>query len=163
MEDLTVQVERSSDQETWTTVSPEAVAEGEWQDGEATQGQTWFYRLRSVRQGDVGAPIVGPPGDPIGVDHPDVYPPPAPTDLVCLPEDDRVRLRWATPSRGVTFRIERSVHRGAPEVIASSWERLEFDDVAAPFGPLVYEVRAVDEAGNPSGAIACETLIGAMP
>jgi hypothetical protein len=158
-----IQVERSPDTEAWTTISTRPIEEFEWLDTTPAQGQTWYYRLRSVREGTVGVAIIGEASVVVSVDHPDVYPPERPRDLVCLPEGSQVRLRWASAPPEIRFRIERKVNTGKSKAITSDEEINQYLDEAPPYGTLVYTIRAVDPAGNLSESISCETLIGAAP
>ena len=158
-----VQIERSPDGETWALVTTEAVDDFEWRDVTPKQGQAWYYRLRSVRQGSVGAAIIGEASEIVSVDHPDVYPPQTPRDLVCLPEGSRVRLRWVSGSKEVHFRIERRVKTGKLTTLTTDLSTNEYIDDAPPYGALVYTLWAVDEAENASAPISCNALIGAAP
>jgi predicted small lipoprotein YifL len=160
---LTTLVERSPDGATWKRVTPEAVAGDEWRDTEAAQGRSWSYRLRSVQKVEGGGEVVGPPSEPMRVDHPDTYPPAAPQGVICLPEGSRVRVRWQAVPGAATYRVSRTVDGKDRTALAIDQRQIEFVDASPPLGELTYEVIAVDKAGNTSELSACEVVMGAMP
>jgi hypothetical protein len=162
-EGLTTLVERSAADGEWLTLTAEPVVENQWRDTQAAQGRAWTYRLRSVQRVEDVGQVVGEPGLQRVVEHPDVYPPAAPANLVCLPEGELVRLRWAGAARGLTFRVYRSLGGPNPRLIMDNHTATEFEDTEPPYGRLTYAVRAVDLAGNESESATCETVIGAEP
>jgi hypothetical protein len=54
-DDLATLVERSADGAAWSPVTEEPVDGDQWRDSTAAQGQSWSYRLRSVRRLEGGA------------------------------------------------------------------------------------------------------------
>ena len=156
-------VERSPDGAVWTTVTDDAVEGGSWQDKEASQGQAWSYRLRSVIALPGGGRVVGQPSPPARIDHPDTYPPPAPAEIVCLPEGAQVRVRWQGVAGAMIYRVSRQHEGAAFEVLADDHQSTEFTDPAPPLGELTYVVIAQDAAGNRSQAASCEVVMGAVP
>jgi hypothetical protein len=162
-EDLPVVVERSSNGADWQEVGDHEQDSGGWLDPGASQGARWHYRLRSVSHSEGGVKVVGEPGPESEVDHPDVYPPLPPADLVCLPEGDRVRLRWQSVTEASTYRVARATDGGTPSVLADELASTQFDDEAPPGGNLTYEVTAADATGNRSQAAVCSAARGAAP
>jgi hypothetical protein len=158
-----VLVERSADGVRWTTLTPEPVAGGEWRDLSAPHGQTSVYRLRAVENLAEGGRVIGVPGDPKSVEYPDVYPPEPPVELICLPEGERVRLRWREARDAEHYRVFRRRNDGSWSPLSLDHRSLEFIDSDPPVGNLSYGVRSVDAAGNPSEAAICDTVIGALP
>jgi hypothetical protein len=156
-------VERSPDGAVWTAVTDDAVEGGSWRDNEASQGQAWSYRLRSVISLPGGGRVVGQPSEPARIDHPDTYPPQAPTEIVCLPEGAQVRVRWRGVAGAAVYRISRQHGDGPFEVLADDHRSSEFTDPAPPLGELSYVVIAQDAAGNRSDAASCEVVMGAVP
>jgi hypothetical protein len=156
-------VERSRDGSLWTAVTDDAVEGGEWRDKEASQGQAWSYRLRSVIALPGGGKVVGQPSQPARVDHPDTYPPKTPTEVVCLPEGAQVRVRWRGVAGALVYRVSRQHGGEAFEVLADQLGSTEFTDPAPPLGDLSYLVVAEDAAGNRSEAASCEVVMGAVP
>jgi len=156
-------VERSPDTELWQTVTDSPVTTGEWLDRSAGQGQGWNYRLRSVRRVESGPRVIGEPCAPVGLFYPDIYPPPAPTDLVCLPEGERVRLRWRAAATADTYRVSRSAGGSASKLLAAEIRAVQFEDDAPPPGTSIYSVTAVDLAGNESEASTCIAARGSSP
>lgn len=140
----------------WQTVGPEEVKGPEFLDRGVRQGATWQYRVRAVLGGVRG------PFSAVGeVSYPDVYPPPPPSSLVCLPEVARVRLSWeASPELGVRYRVERRRAAGEWELAGEESQRRAFDDTSPPVGALDYRVTAVDGAGNASPPLTCTVRTG---
>jgi hypothetical protein len=156
-------VERSADGAVWTTVTEDAVGGSTWRDEKAAQGQEWSYRLRSVVALPGGERVVGGPSDPVRVNHPDTYPPAAPSEIVCLPEGEKVRVRWQAVPGAVVYGVTRR-HGDEPlEVLTDNHRSIEFTDAAPPLGELVYLVTARDAAGNRSKAASCVVIMGAVP
>jgi len=156
-------VERSDDGARWTDISPQPVTAGELVDATAAQGTVWRYRVRSVRTGSAGGRVVGPPSEPIEVDHPDRYPPVPPDELVCLPEGRLVRLRWSTVEDAAGYRVVRTTAGGQRTVLVELVGDASIQDDDPPEGQLVYTVEAVDAAGNVSDPVSCAAVAGAVP
>lgn len=156
-------VERSPDGALWMTVTEEPVAGNSWNDTSAAQGRSWSYRLRSVAPVEGGGRVVGEASQPQRIDHPDTYPPPAPDELVCLPEGSLVRLRWTAVPGALEYEVSRRSTGDTPVVLATAVERHEFVDRAPPLGELVYLVAARDDVGNRSAPATCEVVMGAAP
>ena len=141
----------------WGPVSPQDLRTASFLDTTAAQGVSWQYRVRAVVKA-----TWGPPSAEVTVPYPDVYPPPAVTSFICLPEPGRVILRWeASPEPGVHYAVFR---RAAG---ATAWTELErrttateYLDPAPPTGQLEYAIRAVDAAGNQSEAATCTVRAG---
>jgi predicted small lipoprotein YifL len=159
---LAALVERSGEADNWRVVSREPVTMDRWRDAAAEQGRRWSYRLRSVKVQD-GGQVVGEPCEAVAIDFPDVYPPAAPSNVVCLPEADRVRVRWQGSEDAVGYSVARRVDDGDWQSVAESLEQVTFDDGEPPLGTVTYGVRAVDQAGNQSDLATCTTLIGSQP
>jgi len=160
---LTAIVERATETGDWVTVTLDSVTDGEWRDETATQGENWRYRLRSESPLADGGRVVGEPGEVVTVSYPDVYPPSAPENLVCLPEAVRVRVRWQSSAGTSWYLVERRVGIGAWEVISRRHREVEFEDIDPPLGSITYSVRAIDKDGNQSERVTCDALIGAIP
>jgi hypothetical protein len=134
-----------------------------WRDKEATQGQAWSYRLRSVIALPGGDFVVGQPSGPARIDHPDTYPPAAPTDVVCLPEGARVRVRWQAVASAVVYSVSRQHDVEAADILTDDHRSIEFTDQEPPLGELVYFVTARDAAGNRGEEASCVVVMGAVP
>ena len=161
-DDLTTLVERSADGAAWTIVTDEPVDGDRWRDSKAAQGRGWSYRLRSIRRLESGAQVVGNPSSPARVDHPDTYPPKKPSDVVCLPEGARVRVRWQLVAGAETYRVSR--RKGDTiKVLADDLSAIELTDGSPPLGELVYLVVAKDGAGNSSEPASCTVVMGSEP
>jgi hypothetical protein len=161
--DTTTLVERSADGGVWQTVTIEAVEGESWRDTSAPQGQAWSYRLRSVIALPQGGKVVGRPSPPMRVDHPDTYPPAAPSGIVCLPEGRQVRVRWQAVPSAVAYSVLRRHDDGSEVVLTAEHSSIEYTDTEAPLGELVYLVTARDEAGNRSQSSSCAVVMGAVP
>ncbi len=159
--DLAALVERAEG-EGWRMVSREPVTGDRWRDARADQGTSWRYRLRSVKVED-GGQVVGEPSESVAVDYPDIYPPPTPSNLVCLPEAGRVRIRWQEAAGAAWYSVTRRVDDADWEVMAERHRQVVFEDGEPPFGSVTYGVRAVDEAENESDIATCTTLMGSQP
>lgn len=162
-EEYPVLVERSTDAEDWSSVTAKPLATGEWLDRGARQDRGWNYRLRSVHRRAEGPRVIGEPGLAVGLFYPDIYPPPAPTDLVCLPEGSRVRLRWRAVADTDSYRVYRGQGGGTPELLADDIGTAQFEDNAPQPGTSTYEVTAIDAAGNESAASTCTAARGSAP
>jgi len=159
-EDIDVLVERAADGQEFERLTKSPLSESPWIDRTAEQGRTWSYRLRQVDVKADGTIIrVGTAGAPVEVEYPDEYPPEPPTELVCLPEGDQVRLRWRGSEDAAVYIVERQVGDAA-FVLDDSVRSPHFLDSKAPAGGAIYLVRAVDDAGNQSGSVSCEAAPG---
>ncbi|MEE4273214.1 MAG: lipoprotein [Thermoanaerobaculales bacterium] len=158
---IPVLIERSPDTDRWRPLGTRTIDADAWLDRTAAQGSGWNYRLRSVRTPEGGPRIVGPPGPAAGLFYPDIYPPPTPHDLVCLPEGTRVRLRWRAGEEGLLHHIYRSTDGAETMVLVDDLDALQYEDLAPPPGTSVYEITAVDGAGNESAPATCTAARGA--
>jgi hypothetical protein len=156
-------VERSADGAVWAAVTDEPVEGGSWPDERAPQGQAWSYRLRSVIALSGGGLVIGRPSQPARVDHPDTYPPNAPSGVVCLPEGAQVRVRWQAVAGAVAYAVSRLHGEGPAEALSDDNRSIEFTDRQPPLGELVYFVIARDAAGNRSDSASCVVVMGAVP
>jgi len=156
-------IERSADGAGWTAVTDEPLDGDSWRDEEATQGQAWSYRLRSVIALPGGDLVVGKPSQPTRVDHPDTYPPDAPSDVVCLPEGAQVRVRWQAVASAVAYSVSRQRGRETADILIGDHRSIEFIDKEPLLGELVYFVTARDAAGNLSEESSCVVVMGAVP
>jgi len=157
-----VLVERSPDGKRWRRITPEPVRGGSWVDRGASQGRTWRYRLRAVREAG-GSRVVGGAGEPLEVAYPDVYPPDPPAELVCLPEPEAVRLRWRASPGAASYKVFRRRGSGAWVHLHRGFTGLEYVDAHPPAGALTYAVKAVDAAGNESEAATCTATVAEGP
>jgi len=156
-------IERSADGAVWTAVTDEPVDGENWRDENAPQGQGWSYRLRSVIALPGGDLVVGKPSQPARVDHPDTYPPGAPSDVVCLPEGTQVRVRWQAVASAVVYSVSRQHGGESADILTDDHRSIEFTDQEPPLGELVYIVTARDAAGNRSEGASCVVVMGAVP
>lgn len=160
-DELPVLVERSADGTDWRVLTgAKPLSTGEWVDHSAEQGRGWSYRLRSVHQPKGGPKIIGAPGSAVAISYPDIYPPAAPGDLVCLPEGARVRLRWNAVAEAASYRISRETDGGESKLLATDVRSPKFEDNAPPPGTSRYRVTAVDADGNESEAASCTAARG---
>jgi hypothetical protein len=153
-------VERSPDGEGWSTVSGKPMSTGEWLDRSAAQDRGWNYRLRSIHQRRGDQKVIGQPGPALGLFYADIYPPPAPADLICLPEGARVRLRWQAVAGAAGYHIYRETDGREPQLLAADVQVSLFNDDAPPPGTSKYGVTAFDAAGNESPASTCTAARG---
>lgn len=158
--DTATLVERSADGKEWVPVTADPVTGSEFLDARAQQGRSWSYRLRAVGRTDGEGRVVGEPGPALAVDYSDRYPPTLPTNVVCLPEETRVVIRWQAARDAVGYRVERRVASGEWEVLEELHPGPEYADETPPPGALTYAVRAVDQAGNRSEPASCTALQG---
>lgn len=156
-------VERSSDGTAWASVTEEPIKVGEWRDEEAAQGQAWSYRLRSVAPLEGSGLVVGDPSEPARIEHPDTYPPAAPTGVVCLPEGASVRIRWGLVAGATSYGVARRQTGGPVVALTSGLKTVEFIDSEPPLGEVLYLVVASDAAGNTSESAGCSVVMGAVP
>jgi predicted small lipoprotein YifL len=156
-------IERSADGAAWTAVTEEPLDGDTWRDENAPQGQAWSFRLRSVIALPGGNLVVGMPSQPARVDHPDTYPPAAPSDVVCLPEGAQVRVRWQAVAGAVVYSVSRQHGNEAADILTDDHRSIEFTDREPPLGELVYFVTARDAAANRSEEASCEVVMGAVP
>jgi hypothetical protein len=162
-QDIATIVERSEAGDEWLALTAEPVEGTSWQDTGAEQGRSWSYRVRAVRSTEDGGRVVGDPSEMVTVDYPDLYPPPAPANLVCLPEATVVRVRWQASPDDAWYMVTRLVNGGGRQRLGTRHRQPQFEDSEPPIGSLTYEVRAVDGVGNRSDAATCTTVIGAPP
>ncbi len=134
-----------------------------WRDEVATQGQSWSFRLRSVIVLPSGDLVVGKPSQPARIDHPDTYPPGAPSGVVCLPEGAQVRVRWQAVASAMAYSVSRRHGGEAADILTGDHRSIEFIDQEPPLGELVYFVTAWDAAGNRSEDASCVVVMGAVP
>jgi len=156
-------IERSADGAAWAAVTDAPVVGESWRDENAAQGQAWSYRLRSVIALPGGDLTIGGPSQPVRVDHPDTYPPNAPSDVVCLPEGAQVRVRWQAVAGAVVYSVSRQHGEDAAEILSDDHRSVEFIDREPPLGELIYFVTARDAASNSSEPASCEVVMGAVP
>ena len=97
------------------------------------------------------------------VDYPDSYPPATPQDLVCLPEETRIRIRWQAVAGADVYRIDRRLKGRAWETLTDDLAPTNYVDENPPVGELTYAVRAVDGANNRSEPVECSAFVGAAP
>ena len=156
-------IERSAEGAAWSAVTDEPVDGDNWRDDTAAQGQAWSFRLRSVIVLPGGDLVVGRPSEPVRIDHPDTYPPSAPTGVVCLPEGAQVRVRWQAVASAVVYSVSRRHGGEAAEILTDDHRSIEFTDREPPLGELVYFVTARDAAGNRGAIASCVVVMGAEP
>ena len=156
-------IERSAEGAAWAAVTDEPVDGESWRDENAPQGQAWSYRLRSVIELKGGDLVVGQPSEPARIDHPDTYPPGAPSDVVCLPEGTQVRVRWQAVAGAVVYSVSRQHGEEEVEILTDDHRSIEFTDEEPPLGELFYFVAARDAAGNRSEEASCVVVMGAVP
>ncbi len=139
----------------WETLQPLGIEKPEYLDTKAEQGQTWWYRVRSYAKPPLA--VVSPPTPEVEVPYPDIYPPPAVTSFLCLPEPGLVRLRWdPSPEPGARYKIFRRVGAGGWEHLQEAFEGTEYTDASPPPGEVEYAVKAIDKVGNQSDAVYCK-------
>jgi len=158
-----VLVERSPEGAVWKTVTEIPVTGGEWRDEEADQGRAWSYRLRSVTPVEGGGRVVGNPSEPARIEHPDTYPPSAPTEVVCLPEGAEVRVRWRLVPGAASYQVARRLGDEPAQVLATGLTSVEYIDTDPPLGEVEYLVGASDAAGNMSESAGCSVVMGVVP
>ena len=110
-----------------------------------------------------GSMVIGQPSEPARIDHPDTYPPNAPTETVCLPEGAQVRVRWQAVIGAVVYSVSRQHGDEAAFILTDDHRSIEFTDQEPPLGELVYFVTARDAAGNRSEEASCVVVMGAVP
>jgi hypothetical protein len=156
-------IERSAEGATWTAVTDGPVDGDSWRDDKAPQGQAWSYRLRSVIVLPGEELVIGQPSEPARIDHPDTYPPAAPSEVVCLPEGEQVRVRWRAVATAVVYSISRKHGDQETVILTDDHRSIEFTDPEPPLGEIVYFVNARDAAGNRSDTASCVVVMGAVP
>ncbi len=83
---------------------------------------------------------------------------PRPTDLVCAPEEDTVKLTWSNPYNYDSVEILRD-----GELLAQlSGDATTYTDTQVPVGPHTYEVRGKSD-GVTTGSVSCEIRIQVPP
>jgi len=157
VKELPVVIDRAGPGQEFRRLTPDPVTPP-WKDSGARQGSTWRYRLRSVATSG-STRIIGAEAAAVAVDYPDVYPPSAPKDFICLPEEGSIRLRWSTVPGAAGYRIFRQL-RGAKhwDHLERKFKGREYRDEDPPLGSLTYAVKAVDAAGNESEAATCQAV-----
>lgn len=164
VEDQLVQIERSADGKVFEVVTPEPQGEKLWIDRTATQDREWSYRLRAVGENAAGESVrIGFASPVVRVDYPDRYPPDTPTELVCLPEGGRVRLRWRAAEGAERYVVERRGSAGTIKLLADDVRSPHYLDTSPPPNGATYLVRAVDNSENLSEAVLCEASPGGGP
>lgn len=149
-EEASYRVERQNPDGSWTILGQ--TKEGRFLDATARQGQRYVFRVKTIR-GDV----VGFPSQPQTVDYQDIYPPAVPSNLLCLPEEGKVALRWDPVAElEVRFKVFRRLGEGRWVQLAHGTTSTTFVDEKPPLGELTYAVKAVDKAGNESEAATCQ-------
>jgi hypothetical protein len=140
----------------WEAASPVGIDKAAFLDTKAEQGHSWLYRVRSVLNMAASVPSVE-----IEVQYPDIYPPPAVTSFLCLPEPGAVRLRWdASPEPKVRYKIFRRQGEGDWDHLEEAFKGTEFTDASPPSGEVEYAVKAMDAVGNQSDAVYCKVRSG---
>ncbi len=140
----------------WQAVGAGELKTAEVLDRDARQGSTWRYRVRAAIAG-----VRGPYSRIAELAYPDVYAPPPPAALVCLPEATRIRMSWeGSPEAGVVYRIQRRRVGEEWQLAGEESQRRSFDDTSPPRGELEYRVTAVDAAGNDSLPVTCVVRTG---
>jgi len=143
----------------WEPLPPMGIEKPEFLDTKADQGQTWWYRVRSFVKAPL--PVVSLPTPEVEVPYPDVYPPPAVTSFLCLPEPGLVRLRWdASPEPDARYKIFRRVGAGGWAHLQEAFSGTEYADASPPNAEVEYAVKAIDKVGNQSDAVYCKTRAG---
>ncbi len=119
------------------------------------------YRVSAVAMS--GTPTIqSAVSAPVRATFKDLVPPPVPTGVTPLLETNRVRLLWepveAADLQGyLIYRIE---GRFRLKLSPHPWTDTHFIDASIDIGiPYVYEVTAIDKAGNESAAAKSETII----
>lgn len=158
-----IRIERSEDGSEWTTLEVNATPENTWLDSDATQGKTWFYRARISSHELSGAVHLGKATELLRVEYPDIYPPKPPTELLCLPEAGRIRLRWLASKDARAYRVEGEDSAGRTRILAEKLSALSVVDRKAPRGKLIYRVWAIDAAGNRSEPAECQSVSEGSP
>ena len=143
----------------WEVLQPIGIDQPGFLDTKAEQGQTWWYRVRSIVK--TTAATVSPPTPEGEVPYPDIYPPPLVTSFLCLPEPGLVRLRWdASPEPDTRYKVFRRVGNGGWEHMEEAFKGTEYADTSPPSGEVEYAVKAMDPAGNQSDAVYCKVRAG---
>ena len=144
----------------WDILQPIKFEKPSYLDTKAEQGQTWWYRVRSLSKTE--APTLSAPTPEIEVPYPDIYPPPPVTSFICLPEPTLVRLRWdASKEPNVSYKIFRRFGDGGWDHLEEAFKGTEYTDASPPSGEVEYAVKAVDAVGNQSDAVYCKVRAGA--
>lgn len=125
-----------------------------YDDTEFRFGARYFYRIRTVAQ--FGADTVESDSSaPVEVAARDLFPPPAPTQLIAVAGVERVDLTWdASPAgdlAGYNVYRSREPGRGYERLTRGLLRAQSFADTGLPAGtPFYYVVTAVDRDGNES-------------
>ncbi len=152
----TYRVERkAAEGGSWETIAVD-LSGGTFVDAAAPQGRSWRYRVRAETAG-----VRGAPSPEIEVAHPDVYPPPAVTGLLCLPETTVVRLRWdPSPESGIRYKVFRRQGEQPWDHLEEELDGVEYTDTNPHAAETVYVIKAMDAAGNQSEAVRCTVRPG---
>lgn len=143
-------VERWEQKGGWQVLA-ENVSAPRFLDTTAQQGSRYAYRVRTTVHN-----VTGPSTPEVSVDYRDIFPPPVPNNLVCLPEPGRVVLRWDPGTEeGVRFKLFRRLGEGPWQHLSDDWANASFVDENPPLGELTYAVKAFDRVGNESAEATC--------
>jgi hypothetical protein len=149
-EGASYQVERrEASTQTWD-VAADGLVSSSFVDTTARLNTTWVYRVRAVID-----QVWGPPGPEARLAYPDIYPPRAVQNLICLPEGDVVHLRWdPSPEPEVLYRVFRK--QGTLWIhLVDDGREPQFTDDTSPAGEAEYAVKVVDAVGNESDPVYC--------
>ncbi len=153
--EATFRVERWEEKGGWQVLA-ENVASPRFLDTTAQQGTVYAYRVRTTTR-----TVTGPPTPEVRVEYRDIFPPPVPSNLVCLPEPGRVVLRWDPGAEeGIRFKVFRRLGEGSWLHLSDDWAEASFVDENPPMGELTYAVKAFDRAGNESAEATCSARGG---
>lgn len=144
----------------WDVLEPIRIETPRFLDTKAEQGQSWWYRVRSITMAGVPT-TVSPPTPEIEVPYPDIYPPPPASSFLCLPEPGRVLLRWgASPDPSVRYKLFRRQDDAIWRHLEEAFRGAEYTDASPPTGEVEYAVKAMDRFGNQSDAVYCKVRVG---
>ena len=151
---------RASKSAGWDVLQPIRIDKPSFLDAKAEQGQSWWYRVRSITRDGLPS-TVSPPSPEVEVPYPDIYPPPAVTSFLCLPEPGAVRLRWdASQEPDVRYKVFRRQGEGGWEHLEEAFRGTEYTDASPAPGEVEYAVKAMDKVGNQSDAVYCKVRVG---
>lgn len=124
-------------------------------DGTATYGSRYIYTVTAV--GSRGPLVESRIASEVEVDYQDRFPPPAPTRLVALAEDGRIRLLWQAVEAPdlAGYQVYRRIAGQEEAELLNDETTLETEyvdgDVIAGRS-YAYEIRSIDLLGNQSAA-----------
>lgn len=127
-------------------------------DTAAAMGERWVYAVTALGARGVESGW----GNQREIFYRDVYPPPAPTALVAIPDAEGIRLLWRhqPPDDHAGYVVIRSRGEVSQPLNQTPVTGLEFTDRSAESGgEYVYYVTAVDQTGNASEASEPVTVI----